>query len=202
MCGRIRLGFVGEKLAEVFAAKLRANLLPAFNIKPTQAVVVLIDDQGERVIETMRWGLIPAWAKDPKIGGKMFNARSETIADKPSFRSAFRSRRCGVLVDAFYEWADVDGARVPHAFRVVGAEVFALAGLWEEWISPTGEVVRSCTIVTTTANEQVRPFHERMPVILDPPALAVWIDPKAARDAVETLLAPYAGKLSIEPTKL
>ncbi|HET6164702.1 MAG TPA: SOS response-associated peptidase [Planctomycetota bacterium] len=202
MCGRIRLGFVGERLAEAFAAKLRAELLPAFNIKPTQAVVVLIDDQGERVIETMRWGLIPAWATDPKIGKKMFNAGAETVAEKPSLRSAFRSRRCGVLVDAFYEWADVDGARVPHAFRVVGAEVFALAGLWEEWISPTDEVVRSCTIVTTSVNEQVRPFHERMQVILDPPALATWIDPKATRDSVEPLLAPYAGKLMIEPTKL
>src|SRR6185369_4353780 len=202
MCGPIRLGFVGEKLADAFAAKLREKLLPAFNIKPTQAVVVLIDDQGERVIETMRWGLIPAWAIDPKIGGKMFSARAETVAEKPSFRSAFRSRRCGVLVDAFYEWADVDGARVPHAFRVIGAEDFSLAGLWEEWISPTGEVIRSCTIVTTSANEQVRPFHERMPVILDPPALATWIDPKATRDAVEPLLVPYAGIQSIEPTKL
>lgn len=202
MCGRIRLGIVGERLADAFAAKLRAKLLPAFNIKPTQAVVVLIDDKGARVIETMRWGLIPAWAKDPKIGSMMFNARAETVAEKPSFRSAFRTRRCGVLVDAFYEWADVDGARVPHAFRVVGAEVFALAGLWEEWIDPKGEVVRSCTIVTTTANEQVRPFHERMPVILDPPALSTWIDPTSTPNAVAPLLVPYAGKLTILRAKL
>src|SRR5262249_51009458 len=129
MCGRIRLGIVGERLAEAFAAKLRANLLPAFNIKPTQAVVVLIDDKGERVIETMRWGLIPAWAKDPKIGGKMFNARAETVAEKPSFRSASPTPRRRVLIDAVFDWGDVDGVPVPDAFRVVGAEVFALAGL-------------------------------------------------------------------------
>jgi len=120
MCGRIRLGYVGEHLARLYAAKLLAQHEPSLDIKPTQAVVVLRGAGGERVLESMRWGLIPSWSKDRKIAYKTFNARAETLAEKPAFRTSFRSRRCGIVVDAFYEWCDVGGRRVPHAIRVAG----------------------------------------------------------------------------------
>jgi putative SOS response-associated peptidase YedK len=150
----------------------------------------------------MRWGLIPAWAKDQKIGSRMFNARAETIAEKPSFRSAFQRRRCGIVVNAFYEWAEVDGVRVPHAFRVVGQEVFTLAGIWAEWRTPELDVVRTCSIVTCAANDQMKPYHDRMPVILDPPALEAWIAPHTTPEQLHQLMVPYAGKLSVERTTL
>ena len=118
-------------------AEVRGAIPSSTNIKPTTPVCVLIDESGKRVLEPMQWGLIPAWAKDKKIGSRMFNARAETIAEKPSFRAAFQNRRCGIVVDAFYEWAEVDGVRVPHAFRVVGHANFTLAGIWAEWRDPT-----------------------------------------------------------------
>jgi putative SOS response-associated peptidase YedK len=202
MCGRIRLGVYAKYVAEKLEARLRGDFAPSLNIKPTQAAVVLIGEDGERVVEAMRWGLIPSWATDDKFANKLFNARAETIADKPSFRSAFKSRRCGIVVDAFYEWADVDGKRVPHAFRVVGAELFTLAGLFEEWRSPDGEIVRTCTIVTTETNEQMRAFHHRMPVILEPGALAKWIDPAMTPETLKALLVPFSGQLAIERATL
>jgi putative SOS response-associated peptidase YedK len=202
VCGRVRLTGTEKRLAQLFEAKYRGEFQAAVNIKPTQAVVVLLDDRGERVLERMQWGLVPSWAKDRRIASKLFNARSETVHEKPSFRSAFRSRRCGIVVDAFYEWLTVETARVPHEIRVAGAEAFTLAGLWEEWCSPDGEIVRSCTIITTAANEQVRWIHDRMPAILAGPALAAWLDPKTPADSLRALLVPFDGALTIEPTRL
>jgi putative SOS response-associated peptidase YedK len=203
MCGRVRATFLHEKAAEQLGARLQATLwTPSPNIAPTQRVLALLRDEKGLVVDALRWGLIPSWAKDSKIGSKMFNARAETVAEKPSFRSAFKSRRCAVLVDAFYEWADFGGARVPHAFCVEGRDVFPLAGLWESWRAPEGEVVRSCAVVTTSANEATRLIHDRMPVILPPEALDRWLDPQAPPEALHSLLKPFAGSLSIAPTRL
>ncbi len=202
MCGRVRLTQLHPEFVRQLGAEVRGAIPSSTNIKPTTPVCVLIDESGKRVLEPMQWGLIPAWAKDKKIGSRMFNARAETIAEKPSFRAAFQNRRCGIVVDAFYEWAEVDGVRVPHAFRVVGQANFTLAGIWAEWRDPNGIVVRTCSIVTCAANEQMRPYHDRMPVILDPPALEAWIDPRAPPERVQLLMVPYAGRLSVERATL
>ena len=202
MCGRVRATFIATKAAEAFAARLKSLWTPSSNVAPTQQVLALLRDAEGLVVESFRWGLIPSWASDRKIANKTFNARAETIAEKPSFRSAFRSRRCAILVDAFYEWAAVDGVRVPHAFKVADQDVFCLAGLWDEWTSPEGEILRTCTIVTTTANPDTKSFHERMPVILDAKSLEVWLDPKSPPPALHAVLVPFGGMLSITPTRL
>ena len=124
----------------------------------------------------MRWGLIPSWAKDPSIGNRMINARGETVAEKPSFRNALQRRRCLVLADGFYEWQKVGKAKRPMRIVLKSREPFAFAGLWESWRNPDGEAVRSCTIVTTQANEALRPIHERMPVILPREMEEFWLD--------------------------
>jgi putative SOS response-associated peptidase YedK len=199
----VRATFLAAKAAETLHARLQATLwTPSTNLAPTQPVLALMRDEKGRVVDALRWGLIPSWAVDRKIGNKTFNARAETLTEKPSFRDAFRRRRCAVLVDAFYEWKSVGDARVPHSFQVAGQEIFALAGLWAEWRSPEGEIVRSCTVITTAANEAARAFHERMPVILDAAALEEWLDPAATAERLQRLLAPFAGELTIAPAKL
>jgi putative SOS response-associated peptidase YedK len=140
-----------------------------------------------------RWGLIPSWSSDPKIAYKLINARSETVVDKPSFRSAFKQRRCLIPASAFYEWQKT-GARSkqPFCIRPRNGGLFALAGLWERWHNPQGEEIETCTILTTEANELMRPLHDRMPVILDPAADGVWLDPRSSTDVLRSLFVPFA----------
>jgi putative SOS response-associated peptidase YedK len=202
MCGRIRSTYIADKLAEKLRAELRATLAPSNNVAPTQDVLALVRTERGPAIDKFRWGLIPSWASDPKIGNKTFNARAETITEKPSFRAAFRVRRCAILVDAWYEWATIDSKRVPHAFTVEGQDVVALAGLWDTWKSPEGKVVQSCTIITTEANATTKSFHHRMPVVLDPAALERWLDPKATEGELLKLLVPYGGGIGVERTEL
>ena len=168
-------------------------LRPRFNIAPTQPVMALANNRPER-FDYFHWGLIPSWAKDPSIGNRMINARAETLAQKPAFRSALRRRRCLVPADGFYEWRkEADGkTKTPMYIRLKSGEPFAFAGLWEVWHAPDGSVVPSCTLVTGEPNEVVRPVHDRMVVILPRDRYDQWLDPGEQRAAkLEELLKPY-----------
>jgi putative SOS response-associated peptidase YedK len=154
--------------------------LPRYNIAPTQSIAVVRQstDRQAPVLELRRWGLIPPWAKDAAIGSRMINARVETAAEKPAFRAAFRRRRCLVPADGFYEWKPHPKRRTPHYIHLEAGRVFGLAGLFERWKSPAGEVVESCTLLTTAANTRLRALHDRMPIIVDPAHYQTWLDPE------------------------
>jgi putative SOS response-associated peptidase YedK len=190
MCGRYTLSTPAGRLAEEFQLNEGSvDLTPSYNVAPTQQVAAVLEEEGERHLEMFRWGLIPSWADDPGIGARMINARSETAAEKPSFRSAFRRRRCLIAADGFYEWKRENGGKQPYYFHMQEGRPFAFAGLWESW-KGDGEI-RSCTILTTGANALVGEIHERMPVIVAPDAYDVWLDPASERDELTGLLAPY-----------
>jgi putative SOS response-associated peptidase YedK len=168
------------------------ELAPRYNIAPTQPVLaVRTVPAGERELVTLRWGLVPAWADDPSIGNRLINARAETVADKPAFRAAFRARRCLVLADGFFEWQKVGGRKQPYYFRLREGSPFAFAGLWERW-GKGATTLETCTLLTTEANELLRPVHDRMPVILPRERFVRWLDPdfRAAAE-LESLLRPY-----------
>ena len=193
MCGRYSLKADIAQLAMRFEfAADEAIHEPAYNIAPTQQVLTVTND-GELRAEYMRWGLIPFWAKDAKIGYRMINARGETVAEKPSFRTALRKRRCLILADGFYEWQKL-GGKQKRPMRIVlkSGEPFAFAGLWETWKDPEGEMVKSCTIITTAANDYLQPIHDRMPVILPRESESFWLD-KDVEDplALTSVIAPY-----------
>jgi putative SOS response-associated peptidase YedK len=179
MCGRFTLATAADILAELFELQGQPlpPLEPRFNIAPTQSVAVVRPSNGTREMALVRWGLIPSWAKDSTIGARLINARAESVVSKPAFRSAFRSRRCLLPADGFYEWAAEAGGKQPYLYRRPDGQAFAFAGLWERWRSPDGQAVESCTIITTDANALVRPVHGRMPVILPRTAYALWLDP-------------------------
>lgn len=203
MCGRFTLVAPGEAVAELFQLPLTPSLAPRYNIAPTQpvAAVRVSPSTGERELTYFNWGLIPRWAKDPTIGSRMINARSETAPEKPSFRAAFKYRRCLVPADGFYEWQKQNGSKQPVRIQVGEGQVFAIAGLWEHWISPDGSEIESCTLLTTGPNELLRQVHNRMPVILAPDDYALWLDPHAQHPGeVQHLLRPYpAEEMSFYP---
>ena len=199
MCGRYVLATPIDELVRFFDAREAPGIddayRPSFNIAPTSDVLGLsIARDGERLLDTYRWGLIPPSSKDLSIGSRLFNARAETVATKPSFRSAFKSRRLAVVADGFYEWRkDADNRRQPFYLARSDGNPMAFAGLWEAWRDPAnaGAWVRTCTIVTTAANGEVTPIHDRMPVVLEPDSLGVWLDGDGAeRDELEALLSP------------
>ena len=183
MCGRYTLSNPQGSFSETpeIDARFLAEFVetgwlnPRFNIAPTQEVPI-ITNEGARRIEKMRWGLIPFWAKDAKIGSRTINARGETVATKPAFRNSFKTRRCIVPASGFYEWRKEGRARFPRHFRVRGEALFAMAGLYDRWKGPDGVQISSFTIITTTANELLAPIHDRMPVILPEEAEAAWIN--------------------------
>jgi putative SOS response-associated peptidase YedK len=156
------------------------------------AAVRAAKDANELVL--LRWGLIPSWSKDAKIAYKFTNARAETVADKPSFRSAFKQRRCLIPASGFYEWKRDAKQKQPFFIRPRDEELFSFAGLWETWHDREGEIIESCAVITTEANELMRPIHDRMPVILDPESEAVWLDPHAATEDLRSLLVPFASE--------
>jgi putative SOS response-associated peptidase YedK len=182
------------ELAREFAlTSVRAGLdRPRYNLAPTQLMPVVIND-GQRVLDAYRWGLIPSWAKEAAIGNKLINARCETVSEKPSFRSAFKRRRCLVLVDGWYEWKQTTKPKTPFFFHRKDRKPLALAGLWEEWTAPdTGEVVRTCALITTGPNALMEPIHDRMPVILPQGAQELWLRPEALEASVlQPLLVPF-----------
>lgn len=191
MCGRYTLTVPIDQLAAEFDLdEVRAELSPNFNVAPTQSVAAILAENGSRRLETLRWGLVPSWAKDPEIGARMINARSETAPEKPSFRSAFKRRRCLIPADGFYEWKREEGGKQPFYIHMKDGRPFAFAGLWEDWND--GEI-RSCTILTTSANELVGEVHERMPVILPAEDRDAWLDPEAETQEIVSLLRPYPG---------
>jgi putative SOS response-associated peptidase YedK len=192
MCGRYTLRTPVETLAEEFGISDPLPEIPTrYNIAPTQEVAAVLEEDEERKLEMLRWGLIPSWADDPAVGNKMINARSETAAEKPSFRTAFRKRRCLILADGFYEWQKTNGGKQPYYIRMEDGSPFAFAGLWESWDKYGGEI-RSCTILTTDANEMVGEVHHRMPVILPPETYDLWLDPDMREtELLLDLLRPY-----------
>jgi putative SOS response-associated peptidase YedK len=196
MCGRFsRTAATKETLADLFQLSDPPGLLPLFNIAPTDgiAAVRVVPGGHERELVTLRWGLVPSWADDLKIGYKLINARAETAATKPSFRAAFKARRCLVVADGYYEWAKHVRKKQPYYIRLKGGKLFAFAGLWERWReTPESEPVESCTILTTDANALTKPIHNRMPVIVDPADIGQWLDPAEKPEALQALLRPYA----------
>lgn len=193
MCGRYTITLEpGELQEELNLDALPDSWMPRYNVAPTQPVGVLVD-ANHRVLEWMRWGLIPTWAKDPSIGSKLINARSETAAEKPSFRSAFQHRRCLIVADGFYEWLKPEsgcGKSSPFYFRLKSGRAFWFAGLWESWEPAEGMTIRTCTILTTTANALVAAVHERMPVILSTENAPTWLI-ENERGTLQSLLKPY-----------
>ena len=164
----------------------------AYNVAPTQEVLTVVGGETRRA-GLMRWGLIPHWAKDPKIGARMINARAETVAEKPAFRDALRRRRCLVLADGFYEWQRLGGAKRPMRTVMRSGEPFAFAGLWAVWRDPDGNRIPSCTIITTAANDLLRPIHDRMPVILPRDTEELWLDGSVDDPgALTSVLTPYS----------
>jgi putative SOS response-associated peptidase YedK len=185
MCGRF-VGFRTLAELESYFPIDRADCEVAanFNVAPSQEVLAIVRREGANVLEKLHWGLVPFWAKDASIGSRLINARSETVAQKPSFRSAFKRRRCLILADGFYEWTGPKGNRQPVYLTLPDEAPFAFAGLWETWDDKgrADEAYASCTILTRAASAAVRPIHPRMPVILSPQGYAAWLDP-ALQDA-------------------
>jgi putative SOS response-associated peptidase YedK len=186
MCGRFAFYSPSEATAALFGVDGSLEVEPRYNIAPTQYVAAIRDgDQQQRELTMLRWGLIPSWAKDPAIGNRMINARAETVAEKPSFRSAFRHRRCVVLADGFYEWHKEGDIKIPHFISLASGEPFALAGLWENWKDrESGESLQTTTLLTIAANEFMQPLHHRMPVILRADTADDWLSGKT--DYLET----------------
>jgi putative SOS response-associated peptidase YedK len=195
MCGRFALYSTPFSLAKHFEAEAPPELRPRYNVAPTQSIPIVREEDGKRRFALARWGLIPHWAKDTKIGYHTINARAETVAEKPVFRNAFRYRRCLIPADGFYEWQVVPGSKTKQPWFIVlrDRELMAFAGLWEKWRSPEGDDLESCSIIVTDANELMRPIHDRMPVILAPGDWEAWLETEA-KDAggLQGLLKPYS----------
>ena len=177
MCGRFAFYSPSEATAALFGVSASITVEPRFNIAPSQYIAGIREtgDAG-RELAMFRWGLVPFWAKNPAIGNRMINARAETVAEKPSFRAAYRHRRCLVLADGFYEWKKEGAGKVPYFISLANGEPFAFAGLWETWQSKdTEEIIQSTTLITTAANEFISTVHHRMPVILQPDTADRWL---------------------------
>ncbi len=191
MCGRYTLKSDGRRVAKAFGLAETPEFAERYNIAPTQNVSVVLEENG-RKLETVHWGLIPSWSKDPSIGSRMINARAETVSEKPSFRSAFKKRRCLIPADGFYEWKKEPGGKQPYYLRLKSRQVFAFAGLWESWRMEGGEEMLSATIITTEPNEVAAEVHNRMPVILPPELYDAWLEPdNDDREELLSMLAPY-----------
>lgn len=184
MCGRFALSHTADEIVARFDTEVRPLLEPRYNVAPTQAIAVVVQN-GTRHLDFYKWGLVPSWAKDPAIGSRLINARAETLAEKPSFRTALARRRCLVPASGFYEWKEADnpeeGGRTPQFIHRKDGGLLAFAGLWEEWHAPDGSSLRSCTIVTTAPNSLMASIHDRMPVILEGDAEMQWLDPSVTR---------------------
>ena len=196
MCGRVRLSSDVSEIKLVFSIpphRPTPNIAPSWNVAPTDPLPVVRHDAkaGERSLDVMRWGLVPFWAKDLKVGFSNINAKAEGIESKPAFREAFQRRRCLVPVDNFYEWKKIATGKQPYAIALADRRLMALAGLWENWRSPAGEWVRSFAIITTTPNELCAELHNRMPVVLSPDLWSEWLGEQHADPArLQVLLAP------------
>lgn len=197
MCGRFTNAAKKEQIRKEFQALVNNSTPdnPRYNITPSQMIDAVFEPETERILSQLKWGLIPHWAKDAAIGNRMINARAETLTEKPSFREAFKSRRCVIPASGFYEWQKKGtGGKQPFYFYLKDRDVFGFAGLWESWIDKTtGEELETCTIITTEANDVLKPVHDRMPVILKPESYDEWLDAKGTNtDRLQKLLVPYS----------
>ena len=195
MCGRYTLSTPTDLLADLMEVRAAPELTGRYNIAPTQEAPILRisgDSSSVREILPLRWGLVPFWADDPAIGNRMINARCETVAEKPSFRTSFKKRRCVVLADGFYEWQKTSGSKQPYFFRLKNRQPFGMAGLWDRWDKGDAPALETFTILTTTPNELVAQAHHRMPVILPHSDVGRWLDPDAdIRSDFDDLWDPY-----------
>lgn len=182
MCGRFTLTSPAQVIAEVFGIDPPAGFEARYNICPTQAVLAVrrTRDHDQRTMAFLHWGLVPHWMKEPPKDGRMINARSETAAEKPAFRDAFKSKRCLVPADGFFEWKKEGGGKQPYLIRLKSAEPFAIAGLWASWRRDDGPRLESCTLLTTSPNELMQPIHDRMPVLLPRESWDLWLDPEVS----------------------
>jgi len=197
MCGRYTIDIPPELLVEIFGLTDHPAISPRYNIAPTQQIPVIRRyGDGQSHLDFLRWGLIPSWAQERSIGSKMINARSETVTEKPSFRQAIRYRRCLVLASSFYEWKQEGKAKQPWLIRLKDGSPMVFAGLWETWKSVEGEVVESCTILTTASIRLVAPLHDRMPVVLSVDEYRTWLD-RTTTDptGLKKLFQPYPADL-------
>lgn len=199
MCGRFALTADPELIQQFFNLQTMPPVMTArYNIAPTQPVAVIANDAPSE-LTFFRWGLVPSWSKDISIGTKMINARAETLHEKPSFKAAYKRRRCLIPANGFYEWAKTDDGKKPMYIHLKDHELFAFAGLWETWHSPDGGELRTCTIITAEPNELVKPLHHRMAVILDPSDYDLWLSgDELPPQALAPLLKPYdADKMGV-----
>ena len=202
MCGRFVLVTDLTKITEKFAiGKMASDFQPNWNISPGQYIPVVVQRDGQNILESFLWGLIPSWAKDSSVGNKMFNARAETIAEKPSFKNAFQKRRCLIPADGFYEWQKLEKMKKPFRFSLKSEKPFGLAGLYETWISPEKKQINTCTIITTDSNELIQSIHNRMPVIVKKELEDFWIDPdNNNKEGLLAILKPYSSEeMTISP---
>ncbi len=197
MCGRFTLRATAKQIAEQFGISTVPDFPPRFNIAPSQPILAVrtrfpFDSPLERECLFMQWGLVPHWVKELKGAPAFINARSETVEEKPAFRVPFRYRRCLVPADGFYEWRKLPRGKQPYFICLKGDTLFAFAGLWNHWEAPDGSALDSCVILTTDANQVMRPIHDRMPVILSPEHYASWLDPQITDfSQLRSLLQPY-----------
>ncbi|PJF30139.1 MAG: hypothetical protein CUN52_04850 [Phototrophicales bacterium] len=194
MCGRFVLATDAQSLQTHFQLDIipEGFVIARYNIAPTQPVIV-ITNTAPKTLTLQKWGLIPSWSKDPSIASSLINARAETLHEKPSFRTAFKRRRCLIPATGFYEWGKGEGkTKQPYYIHLADNQIFAFAGLWETWHSPDGDMVETCTIITTEPNDLIRPLHHRMAVILDPHDYELWLSPdELPPSALMPLLNPY-----------
>lgn len=199
MCGRFVTAYLpAPEVKQFLGVKEFIDHKPSYNVAPTARVPVVTEakDGIDREMRVMRWGLIPSWAKEAAIGNKMFNARSETVMDKPAFRKAFQKRRCVIPAKGFYEWDKA--TKQPYYFHAQEG-IFPFAGLWESWNSPDGEIVESFTILTTQANDTVKLAHDRMPVILSHNLIGAWLTSAPDKELLETIAQPFGGSMAAHP---
>jgi len=205
MCGRYSHVSSWSDLARLYQIMdglTPLNLPARYNIAPTQDVPIVrrSKDSENRELVTARWGLVPYWAKDIKVGYNLINARAETVHAKPSFSQAFKQRRCLIPADGFYEWMPLAGRRKqPYYITLPDDRPFAFAGLWESWTGPETDIIESCTIIVTAANDQLRAIHDRMPVILEPERFDTWLNTQASLPVTQTLFRPYEGEMVAFP---
>jgi putative SOS response-associated peptidase YedK len=193
MCGRYTITITEDELIARYMIEEPTNRYhqPRFNVAPTQNVPVILNEDGMLKLDAFRWGLVPFWAKDLKIGYSMINARADTVAEKPAFKNAFKQRRCLIPVDGFYEWKKIGADKQPYRIVLKDERIFSMAGLWETWNSPEGEKIYSCTIITTDPNELMVDIHDRMPMILSRQDEQKWLDKEQSVEDLKSMLQPF-----------
>lgn len=197
MCGRFALTVSPENISKYFHVEDVTEEIHQYNIAPGQLIKSIIQTPNDkRKITSMKWGLIPSWTKDPSKGVKTINARAETVHTKPSFRNAIRYRRCIIPASGFYEWEKVEKRKVPYYIHLKSNEPIGFAGLWDKWKGNNGSVIESCTILTTSSNNLLKPIHDRMPVIIHPNEYELWLDREMNEpDKLKSIFQPYPSEM-------